>query len=378
MRLVAALAAFLLVGAGFSQDSNRSRRTLIGGATIFVESMPGTGKVSLQVVASARGTEDTPETHGFRHMLEHLTALGRTGKVDELLEGEGLYLTAATYLETMRLEVSCRRSQVPLVMKAFDDILGGLSVTEDDIKREARLIREELALISDRRTRFREIVQMAGDAPQLDPLGAPELMVRATPAQLEALHQTHFCQANLTISVTGDLSLTEGENWAEQISARAPASPALPLEWRKKRTLKPMRMLQDTDWTFAMPLEELLAPRSLARVVQGFGLAALAGGEVSFSPSRDAGVILIDVPNDDTFRWAKMQPADVITSAGYRAMRRWFDAELSDPARLGWLRGRFIAAQPYLSPERVIEGARDLKSNSKQGAWEDWIRLCQS
>lgn len=367
-----------LAAASAWADSTRIRRTLVGGATIFVESFKDAEKVSLQVIASARGTEDSAETHGARHLLEHLAALGRTGQVDALLEGEGLYLTAATNLETMRFEVSCRRSQVPLAIRALDDILSGLRVSEDDIKREARLIKEELALVSDRRNRFREITEMALGSPAWDPLGTPELIARVTPDALKKLHQTHFCQANLTVVVSGAVSLTEGETWADQIAKLAPASPALPLEWRARPIAQTARMLNDNAWTFAMPYRELTAPDSIARIAQAFGLATLAGGEVSFSPARDHGLAMIDVPNDDTYRWALAQNADAITWYGLRAMRRWFNAEAADPTRSGTLRGRLIAAQPFLTPEKVLEAIADLKAPTKARAWEEWQRLCRS
>lgn len=377
MSLISASLA-LLTAANPVADSPRLHKILIGGGSVFVEKMATPGIVSVQVIASARGTQDTPKTAGTRHLLEHLVALGRNGTVDATLEREGLYLSASTNRESSRYEVTFRRSQVEVVLKAFDELLSGLRVSEDDIKREARLIKEEIAAMSARRRRFMNLSELFAGNRAFDPLGDPMMIAQATPDKLKKLFETHFCQANIVVAVSGDLSIEEGVNWAERVVACSPTSPATALEWAPFPALTPTKSLTDDHWSLAMPYDDLMAPGSLATIIQGFGLAVLAGGEVSFSPAGRQGAILVDVPNTEAYRSSLNQSADAVTGVGYRALRRWIEAETSTPARSGALRGRLISAQPYFTPEKLVEGSATIAPQVRAKAWAGWHNLCRS
>ena len=69
-------------------------RTILGNeAVVLTESFPKSPTVSVQLFVSASATPDTPETHGWRHLIEHLAAPGRNRDLDRRIESAGGFLS---------------------------------------------------------------------------------------------------------------------------------------------------------------------------------------------------------------------------------------------------------------------------------------------
>lgn len=376
MRLVALWWLALFIPLLGRADSLRLRVQLPSGATVFAEKFPGSQVVSVQVIASARGSEDLPSRPGTRHLLEHLAALGKNRLVDSSLEGEGLFLTATTYRDSMRFRVDCRRSQVPLAIKALSDVIGGLRATPDEITREIRLMREELALQSEARIRQRGAVEIATGQANFDPIGRPELLGATTFKELSNLARTHFCAANLVVAVGGDLEVDEGIQWAKTLAAAAPASPAAELAWKPTPEIHPTKIQRDDHWVFVMPYENWRDPQSASLITAGFALAALTQGDITFTPSARSGIIVLDIPNDERFRALWDLDNTTIWSVGHQSVRRWLDTQSSTPGESIALRASLLVQQPDATPEAFLElcGYRSSEFSRAMAAWR---KLCQ-
>src|SRR5688500_3617518 len=102
------ISSFLLLLAAATQDeSPRLRTVLPNGAIILAERMPSAPTVSVQLFASSKRVPETAETHGRRHLLEHILAKGPKKNLDTRLESSGAFLEAFTHRDAMQLGVTC-------------------------------------------------------------------------------------------------------------------------------------------------------------------------------------------------------------------------------------------------------------------------------
>src|SRR5437763_1308721 len=98
----------VLFAAGLSLLSSqvqppRLRTVLPNQATILVEPVANAHMISLQLWASSRGVEERAETHGLRHLLEHILALGPKRDIDQRLESVGGSLRAKTFRDATQI-----------------------------------------------------------------------------------------------------------------------------------------------------------------------------------------------------------------------------------------------------------------------------------
>ncbi|MCE9557674.1 MAG: insulinase family protein [Armatimonadetes bacterium] len=364
---------------GFSSiavaDSTRLREVLPTGATVFAESLPGTKLVSLQIIGSARGAQDTKATHGYRHLLEHLMARGFKEDSDKKLEVEGLYLRATTFRDTMQFRVDCYPSQAPIVIAVFQDMLAGLRATPERILKESQIIREEIALISESRKQNREVwTQAYGDA-RLDPLGDPDLIATATPKSLADLQRTHFCGANLVVTVTGNVKVDEGILLAKRIAASAPTYPAAELNWMEFSTPKAARVSSGEMTTIGIPVGGFQEPKTVARAAAAFALAGLAQGNVSFMPTLKHGLVSVTMLQNEQTRAAFSNSPAAALEVGRLQLRRWMQKQISEPGRDGALRGSLLSFAPFYRPEGFLDGVQELKLAQFTEAWEEFRKL---
>src|SRR5688500_7954220 len=83
------------------QQPPRLRTVLPSGAIVLVERMPAATSLSVQLFASARAVPESKQTHGWRHLLEHLVARGPKGDIDARLESQGAFMRARTLRDAM-------------------------------------------------------------------------------------------------------------------------------------------------------------------------------------------------------------------------------------------------------------------------------------
>src|SRR6476469_6543311 len=98
-----ALAAFTLIA--LQVQPPRLRTVLSNNSAVLVEPMANEKTISIQLWAASRGVEERPETHGLRHLLEHVLALGPNRDLDQRLETVGGELFARTFRDGTQIEV---------------------------------------------------------------------------------------------------------------------------------------------------------------------------------------------------------------------------------------------------------------------------------
>src|SRR4051812_48412530 len=78
------------------EEPPRLRTIFKNGAVLLVENLPQAKYVSVQLFASDKHLPDTPETHGYRHLLEHLALKGPKRDLDLQMERQGVFFLGRT------------------------------------------------------------------------------------------------------------------------------------------------------------------------------------------------------------------------------------------------------------------------------------------
>lgn len=202
------LAAALILGLTPLQPENlRLRAILPNGAAIVTEQMPGAKTTSAVLVSRVNGREESAETHGMRHLVEHLT-LARSG-LDERLEADGLFVTGRTGRDAMFIEASGPAEKWKSVLATFAEITAPLEATAADIAKEAKSIEEELALTPTSLRLSNAAWKAAYEADGLDPGGDPALIAKFEPAVVNDLQRSTFSAGQLILVVVGPQSAKE-------------------------------------------------------------------------------------------------------------------------------------------------------------------------
>ena len=188
-----------------SEDPPKLRSELANGVRIFVERSATPNIVTVELYASNEASFETPDTHGFRHLVEHIAVRGKDRGLDKRLESKGLYLTASTTRMGMAIQITGPSSEVGLAIDAMNEISSSFSVTEDQIVKESQIINEENALLPTRThlatTAWSTFFETGG----LDAFGNVEVMAKATVDQLTRTHSHQFLAHGLSLVVIGDL-----------------------------------------------------------------------------------------------------------------------------------------------------------------------------
>ncbi len=343
----------LVVGLVLSQQpfanetpSERLRTVLPNGVTIVVERMPKAGRVGVCLTAAARGVEETPATHGLRHLLEHLIAPGKGGDVDRRLEPRGATLTAQTSRETMSFRVSASPADLERAVACLQEMVRPDALTAERIAKENKILEEEIALAEDDR-----LLGMAawdcGYGPEgLDPLGGLAVMAAATPEGLTELHAKHFASRNLTLSIVGNVDLDATTRLASRYFGGFANNPAP--EWRTRTSFKPGR--REVDAAFgdarAAAVPGVANPRTMWTLSAGLAVAALYGDAfATYTPSAESGLVIVGQTTDRAGVNLAFDEADPgrLFPLGRRLAKAWLNRQLGDPSSRAALLGTLSA-----------------------------------
>jgi predicted Zn-dependent peptidase len=339
------------------QQPPRLRTILPNGATVLVERVPGAKTVWTRLFLSARGAEDTPATHGQRHLLEHLVAVGQDGRIDERLEREGAILRAQTQRDATEIAVDAPAGKLDLALEALGEMLRLRPVTQDEINREAGILRQEGALLEVPTRLSSAAWKVAYGDQGLDPFGDLAAIQRATPTSIAELHRRLCAGPNLVIVVAGDVDLDKATAAAAAVVRTAP-------KVEGRFTARPAgKEGRDDNATgfgeaFGMPVSSYDEPKTMAALAAALAMASdIEGAFVTYTPSGRPGLVLIGRAGENSGLGAKIASADpaYLWSRARPLAERWLRAQTDDPGANASLRGLLLAQSPDYTPDRMKE-----------------------
>src|SRR5579875_3707261 len=127
--------------------------TLSNGLLVLTERMPQLRSVSMGVWLRSGSRDETPETNGISHFLEHMVFKGTTTRSAQQFAREvdaiGGNLDAYTSKENICFSIKVLDSNVPLALDLLSDLVLHPTLTAEDIAREQGVILEEIKMDED-------------------------------------------------------------------------------------------------------------------------------------------------------------------------------------------------------------------------------------
>jgi predicted Zn-dependent peptidase len=332
----------------------RLRTVLPSGATILVERMPGARTLALGLFVSARATPETPATHGHRHLIEHIVALGSDGKLDMRLETAGGFMRARTFRDAMAFEFTLPPGRLQIGLDATADILRTQVASAELVRREVAVIRQEAALIDPVSQAAIDVWSKAYGERGLDSFGDTEVLAKANPARLEALRAEMFAPSNLVVVVVGDVDLD---------AATAMVRGILPAKVGKRAGPEPRlgtaeeSQLQTDGGYLGVPVPGFRSPKTAATLAAAMAINSdLEQSVLIYTPSGSPGVVFLgsSEPGALDAALAAANPATLFTR-GRDLARQWIRRQLVEPEDIVAIRGLLLCDSRDLRPETMLE-----------------------
>lgn len=338
----------------------RLRTVLPNGATILVERVPGAKSLVVDLFASSRDSEDRSATHGRRHLLEHLAALGHDGNLDQRLETAGGFLRARTLRECMTFEMTLPPDGLKAGLAAIREIATPSPADDVEIAREARLIEQEAALRDDSGRASEAAWRQAYGERGLDPVGNLEVIRATKTADLTKLHTSTFAARNLTVVVMGDVDLDQATNAVRDTIGLLPTLPAakpVPEPDAEVGTVS----AEIEGEARAVAVSGYRAPSTAATLAVALALASIVpDAGVTYTPGARHGLVILKAPTAALeSALSEARAADLIAT-GRLLATRWVTAKLAEPAAAASLRGMLLSQERDLRPEAMIENLQSL------------------
>src|SRR5437764_14053262 len=207
------------------------RDTLDNGIRLVTESMGHVRSVSLGVWLTSGSRHESDEDSGIAHFVEHMlfkgTATRSAEDIAQAVDSIGGQLDAFTAKEYASYYVKVLDQHLPLAVDILSDIVLRPAFGVEDLKREKKVVLEELKMVEDTPDDLVHELFTQGFW-ENHPLGRPILGTRETVESLTAeLLREYFQQAytarNLIVSAVGNL---EHERVRELVDEKFGSLPA--------------------------------------------------------------------------------------------------------------------------------------------------------
>lgn len=243
------------------------RTTLSNGLLVLTERMPHLRSVSMGVWIDAGSRDETPETNGISHFIEHMVFKGSTTRSAAQFAREvdsiGGNLDAFTGKETVCFSIKVLDEKVPTGLDLLSDLVLHPTFAPEDIVREQGVILEEIKMDEDNPDYLVHELFTQNFWPG-DALGRPILGTVATVSSFNQSvvleeYARRFTPANMIFAAAGNL---EHERFVAEVAQafgnldassadrlhRTPAPSTQP-----HVTLRKKKSLEQTQFCLAVP-----------------------------------------------------------------------------------------------------------------------------
>ena len=338
----------------------RLRTILPNAATIIVEPMSNARVISVQLWASAKGVEERPETHGLRHLMEHIIALGPNRDLDRRLEMQGGVIRARTYRDATQIEVDVPPGRLDLALNAISEMLQPINVTQDQINTETKIIDQELGLLSDDALLSAAAWQGAYGDDALDPFGDSEVMKNATPMDLEAIHARQFAAHNLSLVIVGPVGLDDATGKARPLLATLQKLDPYPL--RQRPDGHPgQATTPGYGEARAATVPGFDSKRTVSALAAALAMASrLDDCYVTYTPTTQNGLIIFGRTDSNRGLGNYVDSLDAgaiaaLFEPGKALARGWVNRQLRTPQSVGYIRGLISCQDAVDRPESMLD-----------------------
>jgi predicted Zn-dependent peptidase len=261
------------------------------GLTVLTERMPSLRSCTVGVWVRRGSRHETPDWNGICHFIEHAVFKGteRRTAMDIAVESDRLggHFDAYTTHEMTGFAMKVVDSALPAAFDLLSDMLARPRFDEEELKREQKVIIEEMKMVEDTPDEFLAEIFSAAYFPG-HPLGRPIEGTAKTvstfgSARTREFHASAYAPRNLVVAAAGNVEHarlaelaarafgSDGETNARapQLEAEeVPPSPAAPILVRRKKELEQAHLILASPFPSARD-EDRYAASLLSSVIGG-------------------------------------------------------------------------------------------------------------
>ena len=244
--LAVAAALLALLSPALAQDKEK-HLTLDNGLRVSLVERHSVPLVHIAVAVNLGTKDETAETSGLIHLLEHCvlfrgTELRSGSEVSREIRGHGAYFNANTGHDLCVFEISLPVEHADFALRNQKEILFNLSLTQEELDREKEVILEEFSQMEDDPQRFAlDIVfqnLFPGHPYGRSIYGDREVIKAATTERMKAFADAFIVPSNCSVAVVGDLTLQEMEDKVRAVFGPQPRREFTPPTFAKTPLLK--------------------------------------------------------------------------------------------------------------------------------------------
>ena len=260
------------------------------GLTVLTEQMPNLRSCTVGVWVRRGSRHETPDWNGICHFIEHAVFKGteRRTALDIAVESDRLggHFDAYTTHEMTGFALKVVDTALPPAFDLLSDMLARPRFDEEELRREQKVIIEEMKMVEDTPDEFLAEIFSAAYFPG-HPLGRPiegtaETVSTFGSGRTREFHATAYAPRNLVIAAAGnveharlvDLAATAfgydagGASDAQGEVKDEPPSPAAPILVRRKKELEQAHLILASPFPSARD-EDRYAASLLSSVIGG-------------------------------------------------------------------------------------------------------------
>ena len=225
--LIGVLMIMLLVSyvrlqpAGLSESDQASKFFVLdNGLKVFLLEKRNVPLVNIVAAVDLGSKDETPETSGIVHVLEHCILFrgteSRSGSdVGRDVRRNGAYFNAHTGHDLALFEISVPAKAADFALNNQREILFHLKVDQDELDKEKEVILEEFRQLEDDPFRYATTLayrNLFPSHPYSNPLvGNPEVIKSLSTGAFTDFYKKYFVPANCALAVVGDFSAPDME-----------------------------------------------------------------------------------------------------------------------------------------------------------------------
>ncbi|HEY7783435.1 MAG TPA: pitrilysin family protein [Pyrinomonadaceae bacterium] len=260
---------------------------LPNGIAVLTEHMPGLRSATAGIWVRRGSRHETVALNGICHFIEHSVFKGTKRRTahDIAVESDRLggNLDAYTTHEMTGFAIKVADRSLPEAFDLLADVISNPRFDQDDLKREQKVILEEMKMVEDTPDELLGELFNAAYFPD-QPLGRPiegtrETVVTFDHETTSKFHAQEFATANLVVAAAGNVNhagLVElvGKAFAHRNGSRPPKSavakprPAAPILIEQKNELEQAHLIIAAPWPDARS-EDRYAASLLASIIGG-------------------------------------------------------------------------------------------------------------
>jgi predicted Zn-dependent peptidase len=237
-----------------------------GGLTVLTEHMPALRSATVGIWVRRGSRHESPEWNGICHFIEHAVfkGTGRRTALDIAVESDRLggNFDAYTTHEVTGFAMKVVDRALPQAFDLLSDMLASPRFDEEELRREQRVIIEEMKMVEDTPDEFLAEIFSAEYFPG-HPLGRPIEGTAETVSTFDAertreFHARAFAPRNLVVAAAGNVRHAELVELAERAFGRRegepeslpsePPQPAAPIFIRRKKELEQAHLILASPW----------------------------------------------------------------------------------------------------------------------------------